>query len=80
MDKSELREKLFQQFFYVEEGILATEFLDKLSFIPDTWKKLHSLCVMNVKYFHPFSSLDLCKIVEYNALDMYIYNHKEMIK
>lgn len=66
MDKVELREKLFQKYFQVEDGVLASDLVDKLSFIPDTWKKLHLLCVTNIKYFHPFSSLYLCKIVFHN--------------
>lgn len=65
MDKATLRDTLFQKYFQVEDGILISDFVDKLSFIPKVWKKLHFLCKKNIKYFDSFSSLEQCKVLEH---------------
>lgn len=65
MDKAELRDILFQKYFQIEDGILTSELVDKLSFIPEMWKKLHFLCEKNIKYFDSFSSLEKCKMLEH---------------
>lgn len=66
MEKSELRDKLFGKYFEVDDGVLASELVDKLSFIPEVWKNMHSLCVSNVKFFHPFSTLEKVKMLDYH--------------
>lgn len=66
MDKESLRNKLFDKYFEVEEGILATELVDKLAFIPNAWQELHLLCEKYIKYFDKYSYLDKFKAVEYN--------------
>lgn len=66
MDKSLLRDKLFQKYFECTDGILISDLVDKLSYIPLIWSKLHLLCQINIKYFHPFSLLYGCKLIEYN--------------
>lgn len=65
MNKEVLRDILFQKYFQIENGILISDLVDKLSFIPEIWKKLHSLCEKNIKYFDSFSSLEKCKMLEY---------------
>lgn len=72
MDKSLLRDKLFQKYFQEEDGILISDLVNNLSFIPEVWRQLHFLCVNNVKYFHPFSTLEMCKIVEHNKSKYFI--------
>jgi len=66
MEKAILRNKLFNKYFEIEEGIPAIDLLDKLSFIKEVWEQLHILCATNIKHFHPYSSLDSCKIIEHN--------------
>ena len=66
MDKATLRNKLFEKYFEIEDGVLAIDLLDKLSFIKEAWKELHQLCQKNIKHFHPFSSLYSCKMIEHN--------------
>lgn len=66
MDKITLRKELFEKYFEEENGVLATDLIDKLSFIPETWKKLHVLCERNVKYFDSYSSLEKLKMVEHH--------------
>jgi len=66
MEKSLLRDMLFQKYFECVDGILVSDLLDKLSYIPETWKKLHLLCQNKIKHFHSFSALYACKLVEYN--------------
>ena len=65
-DKEELRNKLFTKYFEVEEGLNATELVDKLSFIPEVWNKLHTLCENNIEYFDKYSSIDDIKLLNHN--------------
>ena len=50
MDKATLRDTLFQKYFQIEDGILISDFVDKLSFIPKVWNELHFLCekILNI--------------------------------
>lgn len=80
MDKVVLRDMLFQKYFQVDDGILISDFLDKLSFIPEVWKKLHHLCEKNIKHFDSFSSLEECKLLKhqdknYLILKLEIWNY-----
>ena len=72
MDKELLRDALFQKYFQIEDGILISDFLDKLSFIPKTWQELHTLCEKNIRYFDSFSSLETCKILKHNKKKYFI--------
>ena len=79
-DKEELRNKLFAKYFEVEEGINATELVDKLSFIPEVWDKLHTLCENNIEYFDEYSSIDDIKLLNHNEkkyliLKLHIYRY-----
>lgn len=65
MDKVALRDMLFQKYFQIENGILIINLVEKLSFIPEVWKRLHALCEKNIKYFDSFSQLEKCKLLEY---------------
>ena len=65
MEKAELRNQLFDKYFAIEDGVLATDLVDKLSFIPELWKKLHVLCENNVKYFDVWSTLEKIKVLNY---------------
>lgn len=64
MDKITLRDTLFQKYFQIEDGILISDFMDKLSFIPETWNELHLLCESNIKYFDSFTSIEKCEMLE----------------
>lgn len=66
MEKGKLRDKLFEKYFEVDDGVLASELVDKLSFIPETWGNLRSLCVSNVKFFQPFYTLEKVKMLDYH--------------
>ena len=49
MDKVVLRDKLFNKYFNVDDGVLVSDLTNKLSFIPDVWNKLHIMCQKNIK-------------------------------
>jgi len=66
MNKTVLRDKLFEKYFEVEDGILAIDLVDKLSFIPELWEQLHLLCEKNVEYFDSFSDLEKFKLLEHH--------------
>ena len=66
MDKVKLRDNLFQKYFDVQDGVLVSDLTNKLSFIPDTWNKLHVLCQKNIKHFDRFCSLEKFKMIEHN--------------
>lgn len=65
MEKAILRNMLFEKYFEVDDGILATDLVDKLSFIPQLWNKLHVLCESNIQYFDSLSTLEKIKIIEH---------------
>lgn len=65
MDKIILRNNLFEKYFEETNGVLAVDLVDKLSFIPETWKKLHLLCEKNINYFDAWSELEKIDIQEY---------------
>lgn len=66
MEKEVLRNQLFDKYFEVEDGVLATDLVDKLTFIPELWYKLHDLCEKNIKRFCSFNSLEQFKVLEHN--------------
>ena len=49
MDKVLLRDTLFKKYFQIENGISVKELNEKLSFVPETWNKLHALCEKSIK-------------------------------
>lgn len=63
--KEILRKKLFDKYFELENGILAIDLVDKLSFVPEVWKRLHTLCIQNIKFFDAFSTLEKLKLVDH---------------
>lgn len=65
MDKATLQNKLFDKYFEAKNGIPVVDLVDKLSFIPELWKKLHILCENNIKDFDSFSKLEKFKVIEY---------------
>lgn len=65
MDKNTLRNNLFELYFEEREGITATDLVNTLSFIPQTWEKLHILCQKNIQHFSQWDTLDCFKEVEY---------------
>lgn len=66
MEKNTLRDILFEKYFQIEDGISVKSLNEKLSFIPETWNKLHVLCEKNIKLFDRYSSLEKIKIIEFN--------------
>lgn len=72
MDKTTLRNQLFNKYFQQEKGVLAIDFVEKLSFIPECWKKLHNLCENNIKYFDAWSTLEKVKKIEYKQREYLI--------
>ena len=65
MEKTELRNQLFNKYFDIEDGVLATDLVDKLSFIPELWKKLHILCENNIQHFDAWSTLEKFKVLNF---------------
>lgn len=66
MEKDLLRDMLFGRYFHIEDGILVSDLTDKLIFITEIWKQLHTLCEKNIRHFDAFSSLEQCKMIEHN--------------
>ena len=66
MDKVLLRDTLFKKYFQIENGISVKELNEKLSFIPKTWNKLHTLCEKSIRRFDSFSTLEKFKLIEHN--------------
>lgn len=65
MDKDTLRNNLFESYFDEKEGVTATNLVNKLSFIPQTWEKLHILCQKNIHHFSKWNTLECFKEVKY---------------
>ena len=63
MSKDELRDQLFAKYFEIEDGILATDLVEKLAFIPETYNYLHNLLEKNVRYFDSYSYIQCIKEV-----------------
>lgn len=72
MDSSVLRDILFQKYFDIENSVLISDFLEKLDFIPEVWKKLHYLCESNIEYFDSFDSLKKCMLLEHEKINYLI--------
>ena len=66
MDKVLLRDMLFQKYFEIEDGVSVKDLNDKLSFIPEVWGNLRTLCEKNMRRFDRFSSLEKIKMIEHN--------------
>lgn len=66
MDKVLLRDTLFKKYFQIENGISVKELNEKLSFIPKTWNKLHTLCEKSIRRFDSFSTLEKFRLIEHN--------------
>lgn len=66
ISKEQLREQLFSKYFEVEDGVLAIDFVSRLSFIPKIWKELHFMCEKNIEYCEFYTSLHQFKLVQYN--------------
>lgn len=67
MDKDSLRNMLFDKYFEVDDGVLASELVNRLSFISNVYKELHLMCEKNIKYFDQFSSLKTIKLYNYDG-------------
>ena len=63
MNKATLRDNLFEKYFENQNGIVASDLVTTLTFIPETWKKLHEICEDNIKYFDSYSNLEECKLI-----------------
>lgn len=63
MTREELRDQLFAKYFEVEDGILVTDIVEKLSFIPQLYRKLHILCEKNVPSFDSFCTLEQFRFI-----------------
>ena len=63
MSKDELRDQLFAKYFEIEDGILATDLVEKLAFIPGTFAHLHTILENNIQYFDNYSYIQCIKEV-----------------
>ncbi len=67
-----MRDNLFRKYFENQEGIVANDLVNTLSFIPETWKKLHKICEDNIKYFNSYSEIEECKLMQMKQKDYLI--------
>lgn len=72
MNKTTLRDNLFKKYFENQIGIEANDLVSTLSFIPETWKKLHEICEDNIEYFDSYSDIEQCKLIQMNQNDYLI--------
>ena len=52
----------FNKYFQVENDVLVSDLIEKLSFIPEVWNKLRVLCEKNINQFKYYSSFEKFKI------------------
>ena len=67
MEPSILREILFELFFLRKEGIPAKDFIEEMSFIPETYKVINGMCEKNIEYFDSFDSVSKIKEISNNG-------------
>lgn len=65
MDKVELRNKLFEKYFEVEDGVLITDLISSMSEVSNKWKILHEMFVNNVEYFDEYDDIEMIKDISY---------------
>ncbi len=70
--KEELRDKLFEKYFEVKDGILVLDLINKLSFIKEAWKELHILCGENIECFHFMLSLGKFRMMKHQGREYLI--------
>lgn len=61
--KDILRNQLFAKYFESDEGILVTDLVEKLGFIPEIYHELHELCEKNIRYFDSTSNIEKMRLV-----------------
>ncbi len=64
MDKDELRNKLFNKYFEVENGVPLALLNEKLSLVRSAWYDLRKICEGGINHFDRFSSLDAIKMID----------------
>lgn len=73
MDQAkELRDKLFESYFLVENGIFLLDFMKNTNFIVNCWKDLHHILEQHIQYFDTCSSLSEIKKMNYHEKDYLI--------
>ena len=65
MQKTELRNKLFEKFFEVKDGIYLKELLEHLSYITQTYQKLDKLLKKHIEDYDSFNYLEFIKCIKY---------------
>lgn len=66
MDKESLRDNLFAKYFECKDGILATDLVNQLHFIPEIYAKLNEMCIGNVEMFDKFDRMKEVKAINFN--------------
>ncbi len=69
MEKAILRDNLFRKYLEYQTGVVASDLVTTLAFIPKVWKKLQKICADNIEYFGSHSTLEQCKIIQINQND-----------
>ena len=73
MDKrTELRDKLFESYFQVENGLFLKDLMNNTTFIVDCWKELHHILEQHIEYFDTYSSLSKIKKMRYREKEYLI--------
>ena len=67
LNKSLLRNNLFELYFQNNEGILAKDFIEKMSFIHETYQIINEMCEKNIEYFDSFDSVSKIKEIYSNG-------------
>lgn len=71
-ERTKLRNQLFEKYFENQEGIELTTFVNRMSFITDTWKHLHKLLEENVRHYDSYSRLEMLKRIEHRGINYVI--------
>lgn len=63
--KPELRNRLFEKYFEVEDGVNIKDLMDSIIVVTDTWQDLHKILEKNLEDFDSYTELEKMKKIEY---------------
>lgn len=67
VEKTKLRNRLFEKYFELSEGVVLADLMKKISFVTKKYQILHKMFEQNLDDYDLFSSNKMIKIVEYNG-------------
>lgn len=72
MDRTELRNRLFEKYFEVEDGIVLSDLMKNVSGIVKVWQDLHKILESHAEGFKWYNEMDTIKGIEYNSKEYLI--------